>query len=234
MGGSITCLAVPGYPTGARTWEILASELPLSLGMRVIELPDHVGATLGDQRDALLATIEATRPTVILGHSLGAYLVGSVLSHLGERVALTVMIGGFASLSPEIVARIEAVVSLLEQGVLEGEARRQLVHDQLIAPDHLQGSAAECVESMFVGIPALDLTRMLRRGLDPSAKPVVRHRARSLVVHGTADRAVPLADGQHLASLGSKSRFVPIAGAGHFPHVVHAARVAREIAELLG
>lgn len=42
-----------------------------------------------------------------------------------------------------------------------------------------------------------------------------------LIVHGTEDEAVPLAEGERLAAAASRARFVPVEGAGHTFGAVH-------------
>jgi pimeloyl-ACP methyl ester carboxylesterase len=55
----------------------------------------------------------------------------------------------------------------------------------------------------------------------------------TLVLHGDADRIVPIESGRDLASTLQNSTFVAIEGAGHVPTLTHGTRVAEEIRSFL-
>ncbi len=68
-------------------------------------------ATLEDQREAVLAAVDATEgPVMVVGHSASSTLAWLVCDARPERVARVVMIGGFPSADGREYARVAGIV----------------------------------------------------------------------------------------------------------------------------
>lgn len=103
-------LLIAGLWLDKSAWDDVAPRLE-TLGHRpvALSLPGQgappVSATLDDQRDAVLAAVDAARgPVMVVGHSAAGTLAWMVADARPGKVARVVMIGGFPSTDGETYA----------------------------------------------------------------------------------------------------------------------------------
>lgn len=109
-------LLLAGLWLDGSAWDDVVPRLQ-DLGHRpvAVTLPGQgappAAATLDDQRDAVLAALDAfARPTVVVGHSAASTLAWIAADALPDRVARAVMIGGFPSANGDMYANFFPVV----------------------------------------------------------------------------------------------------------------------------
>jgi pimeloyl-ACP methyl ester carboxylesterase len=103
-------LLIAGLWLDGSAWERVASRLR-ALGHRPVALflpgqgAPPASATLDDQREAVAAAVDAVAgPSVVVGHSAAATLAWMAADTRPEKVARTVLIGGFPSGDGDIYA----------------------------------------------------------------------------------------------------------------------------------
>ena len=151
-----------------------------------------------------------TNCQIVVAHSLGLHFLSAACL---ERVQLLVIVGGFQRFHPEegVAARRSrrAVQRMLQRLPLEPQGLISDFYTQCFAP-----AAKECETMETANIPLLerDLKRLHTDQLDLT---VVETVPQTLLLHGGADRIVPLERAEHLHSQLPSSQLRVFADAGH-------------------
>lgn len=186
--------------------------------------------------DAARAVDELGGPLILIGHSMGGYIAQTLALSRPDAVAALVLIGtsaggpgimpvptattdvwqAAAGLSPEAYARRTMPLSLSAGWPdRHPEQFERLLAARLAHPTPQRtwrAQFAACQEFLAAGIDA-------RRVAAPT-----------LVIHGAADRVVPVENGRALAERIPGSRYREVPNAGHVVHLEQPRLVADEIA----
>lgn len=221
----------------ARRWDVLLPDLPGHGASRSPsgKLPGLTG--LVERTEGWLCHLSTPAPPVLLGHSLGAWLVLELLRRGRLEVA------GAVLLAPPAAGRIRGETALARAGDLVPEragdaaTARQDLERHLVeetaerrVPPELAADleTARLVDPRSYRSLLRNLWRRLTgpvRGLDPGC-PV-------LVVAGGEDRTTPPAEVAQVASAIAGARLELVEGAGHYLHAERPDRVAGLVEELV-
>jgi 3-oxoadipate enol-lactonase len=214
-------LCISGYPSGGREWVFLRRVLA-SAGDSVdqLSLPDGASTLLDQEHAIATAVTMQAEPVILVGHSLGAYLVARALSRLdAERVEQAVLVGGFARMPAETAAAHRGLADALEAGQLEGDPRRAIVEDLVVRPEVPNEEQHAAIDAMFMAPSGADLARMVRRGTQAADRAVEPFHVPAVVITGAEDRSTPPTLARELAALGSNARLHLVPSRGHFLQV---------------
>jgi pimeloyl-ACP methyl ester carboxylesterase len=217
-------LCVPGY---AATGESFARLRPLAADFDVRLLTIHAarGGNIINQYAALLARYadDFERP-VLLGTSFGGLVALRAAAQLRRRISGLVLISTYA-----------AVTSHLRRLLIETGVATAIEH----AAAHIPGIAYALLGSKRLDDAAAQELSRERTSIDRREKRErfaaairadVRHaaarlRVPTLIIHGGADRVVPVSAAHELARLIPDSSIVIIGRAGHLPYLTHPGEV---------
>lgn len=232
---------VHGSPGDHSVWKPLLDRAPGSCRCVVLDLPDHGVATdeLSEQLEVLEVDIAdaiirerrfgAGAPVLVVGQSLGAYLVAKLLPELGDSVERAVLISGFPSLPESVVEGRNALIEGLESGDITREAFRATAVELFLGPRRTTKQEL-LVAEMIEGTSTERLLRMLRRGNqagDPG-HAVKSFDTPAVVIHDAHDPAIPHELGAALADLGDRAELVTLEdSASHLPQVARVDEIAR-------
>jgi pimeloyl-ACP methyl ester carboxylesterase len=223
--GTLVC--VPGFSASGRTFARLA---PLSreFDLRFVAPPLQVsypGDPLITEAEVIAEDLRNVDRPVLLGTSFGGLVSIRVAAMLGDSLSGLVLTGAFArgtGLIPRLLPFMRHVLPVMQfaasplapvmarfvgGSAIDAEGRRLVVEDTRAIP------AAERARRLRV-IFRTDLTEMLG-GI----------RIPSLVIHGAADRLVPVSLAREMAARLPDTTYHEIAGSGHLPYVTHAEAV---------
>jgi pimeloyl-ACP methyl ester carboxylesterase len=182
--------------------------------------------------EILDAAGHAGRPAVLMGSSFGGMAVIAAAADRPDRAAALVLIGtapswAFVSLRLRAAAavqglvprraypRVFAAVMLPPLRRMDPEVRADLRAQMLHRTKEFVGASIHAMRG-FDAVPRLGSIRVP-----------------ALVVHGSDDGVLPPRGGAALAAGLPRATLVPLAGAGHLPHVSRAAETAAAIGEFL-
>ena len=244
-----------GWPLDSRSWE---AQLPalVQAGNRVVTY-DRRGFgrssrpasgydfdTLAADLDAVLTALDL-RDVALVGHSLGTGEVARYIGRHGtERLRGVVMI---ESLAPSFAKSDDnpwgvdqAGVAATQQAILADRYAwlTGLLKDFLNLDDHLGTRVSEeTVRAMWqAGADASPLATWAAPAgwLDDYSKDITRIDVPTLIVHGTADRILPIdGQGRRLHAALPDARYVEIEGGPHVLPVTHHAELNRELLAFL-
>ena len=144
-------LLIAGLWLDGSAWDKVVPALE-GLGHRAIPLTlpgqgdGSASATLDDQVAAVLAAVDkASGRPVVVGHSMAATLAWVAADHYPERIAATVLIGGFPGVDGSVYADFE-----IKDGVMPFPG-----WDMFEGPDSadLDEEARRAIESAAIGVP---------------------------------------------------------------------------------
>jgi non-heme chloroperoxidase len=252
-GPAVVLLA--GWPFGSRSWEPQVHAL-LAAGHRVITY-DRRGfgessrPTEGYDFDTLAADLDRLlhhldlRDVTLMGFSLGTgELVRYIGTHGTDRLKACVII---ESLAPSFVKSDanpggvdEAGVAGVQQAILDDRPAwlSGLIGDFLNLDDYLGKRVSEdTVRNMWNDGAAASpyaTWACVRTWLDDFSEDIKRIDVPTLIMHGTADRILPLeGHGRRMHAALPDARYVEIEGGPHVMCVSHAAEVNREVLAFL-
>lgn len=222
----------------AHRWDVLLPDLPGHGASRKPSGKPPGLTALVERTESWLKHLSPPGPPVLLGHSLGAWLVLDLLRRGRIQVA------GAVLLAPPAAGRSRGETALARAGALvptgseraEDAARedleRHLVEetaDRRVPPELAADlRRARLVDPRSYGALLRNLWRRLTgpvRGFDPGC-PV-------LVLAGGEDRTTPPAEVAQVASSLAGARLEVVGGAGHYLHAERPDRVAELVTEFL-
>lgn len=209
-------ILVHGTPGSASGWADYLLDPPPGFEVLALDRPGFGGSgpagamtTLAQQAAAVRALLPRDgRPVVLLGHSLGGAVVARVAADAPDRVAALVLLA--ASLDPAL----ETIHPMQRVGAWAPV--------RALLPRTLRNANSELMA--------------LKPELEALAAHLPRIRAKVLIVHGTADDLVPVANVPFMQARLSGARCVQtvlLEGANHFLPWNAEARVREAIAQAL-
>jgi pimeloyl-ACP methyl ester carboxylesterase len=221
----VAVLLLHGYSDSHRSYDLIRPLLPRAWRVIAPTMRGHgrsdrpeAGYAITDFAADIPAFLDAlgVERAIIVGHSLGAAVALEAAANHPERVAATVLIGGFAGFreKPDVIALIETVNQLSDP---VDEAFVREFQQGTVAAPNLRFIDVAVSESLRC--PAR-VWRAIGSGL-LSADPLAaasRCRAPAALLWGDRDNFVPRADQIALRDALPSSRFFTLAGAGHAPH----------------
>jgi|JI10StandDraft_1071094.scaffolds.fasta_scaffold612400_2 pimeloyl-ACP methyl ester carboxylesterase len=229
---------VHGEPSNAASFEPCLSELGLNGSILLFEAPDHGASedspslTVSAWADALAAYVVALDgPSVLIGHSLGAWAVAHVLPTLGARVTRAVLLSGFTHFPAETFAPYEALAAGLDAGAVSLDALVDIGAQAWLSSHSDPALKLTLLRQMLAREPMTRIARGLRRLREVESPAVIPtpYDTPTVCLHALGDRATPVDGGRALAALGSRSRFIEVEDDGHFVHWDHPHLVRKAI-----
>jgi len=254
-GSGAPVVLLHGWPLDSRSWEPQLHAL-LQAGQRVI-VYDRRGFgrssrpaegydfdTLAGDLDRVLTHLDLTDATVV-GFSLGTGELARYIGKYGsDRLRACVFIESlapsFAKSADNPTGVDEAGVAAVQQAILDDRFAwlTGLLGDFLNLDEYLgERVSEETVRSMWnAGSEASPIaTWACPEGwLDDFSEDVEQIDVPTLIVHGTADRILPIeGQGRRLHAVLPHARYVEIEGGPHVGCVTHAAEINRELLAFL-
>ena len=254
-GSGDPVVLVSGWPVDSRSWEPQVHAL-LQAGHRVI-VYDRRGFgrssrptegydfdTLAADLDALLSQLDLRDATVV-GFSLGTgELARYVGKHGTERLKACVFIESLAPSFAKSEANPsgvdEAGVAAVQQAILDDRLAwlTGLIGDFLNLDDYLGKRVSEdAVRNLWnagAGASPIATWACPVGWLDDFTQDIRRIDVPTLILHGTADRILPIeGQGRRLHAALPDAHYVEIEGGPHVMCVTHAAEVNRELLAFL-
>jgi magnesium chelatase accessory protein len=254
LGEGPVMLLLHGTGAATHSWRDLAPLLASDFTIVAPDLPGHgfttgrpaggltmpaMARAIGDLLDAL-----ALRPQIIVGHSAGAAIaVRMALDRLadpgaivGLAAALLPFPGFGAALFPTLARLlfVNPFAPHLFAGIARsgGETARFLLRS---TGSRIDAAGIACYERLF-GCPghcAGALAMMADWDLDHLARDLPRLAAPLRLIHGEADRAIPLARAREAAALVADGQLTVLPGLGHLAHEERPAEVAAIVRTLV-
>lgn len=226
-------LAIPGY---AATGESFARLRPLAtehdLRLLTMLTSDSQGEIIETYARTVAAFTRRFDRPVLAATSFGGLVAIAAARRLGDHLAGLILISSFAHLD-SWGARLLARSGLL--GPLQRLA--PLIPPtalRLLAGGRLDRAAAAELERESAQIDPREKHRRLVAAIEADLRDLaVRIEVPTLVIHGSADRLVPLNAAHTLVSCFHEARLRVIPGAGHVPYLTHPEEVNRLVAEFL-
>jgi len=237
-------LFVHGFPLDRTMWRPVASALtgwrrilPDLRGLGLSEGPQD-GHTMAEYADDLAALMDVLRvpKAVVCGLSMGGYVAFELLRRHPERVRALVLANTRAA--PDDAdgrAKRDATIARIRRdgpGFLADEMLPKLVGSDTARtmPDVVRQ-----VRAMVSGQPAAGLVGALTAMRDrPDSRPMLGGiTLPALVVHGSDDQLIPLAEARAMADAIPDAHFAVIPAAGHLAPLEQAVNTGRVIREFL-
>jgi pimeloyl-ACP methyl ester carboxylesterase len=184
------------------------------------------------------ATMTAWADVVMVGHSMGGLLAQEVWRSRPERIRALVLVGiGDEAWPAEQAVQFTGLVDMVAKSWGPELARAcadLLVGHRFLAnhPEFLDSFERRVAENYdLAGMPALGRAIAAHDDYQQSSATIS---VPTVVIHGTADTAVPMAAGQAMASRIPGARFVAVEGAGHASPMEAAGEVSAALEELIG
>ena len=255
-GSGSPVVLLHGWPLDSRSWEPQQPAL-VQAGHRVITY-DRRGFgrssrpstgydfdTLAADLDAVLTTLDL-QDVVLVGFSLGTGEVARYVGRHGTRrlrgcVMIESLAPSFAKSADNPQGADEAAVAGVQQAVLNDRYAwlTGLLGDFLNLDQYLgKRVSEETVRAMWqAGADAAPLATWAAPAgwLDDFSEDITRMNVPTLIIHGTADRILPIdGQGRRLHAALPDARYVEIEGGPHVLCVTHHAEVNRELLAFLG
>lgn len=219
----------------ATYWDEVVAVAPPGVRAISVDLPDFgydAPATTIESLEASfrehVGSLGVVEPLTLVGHSFGAWVVARALATPPRSVRRAVLIGGLSMLPAEMASAFRQGADALASGALPRDAFTASVADSAFAGDDTPG-LRERVAMTLGRYPDDRLLRALRlvAAIEPAARWVQPFDVPTVVVHGERDGSVPLALGERLASLGSRTELQIWPDVGHMLPLTQPERIAR-------
>jgi len=228
--GTIVC--IPGFSASGRSFARLA---PLSdeFDLHFVAPPletSYPGDAVESQAEVVADYIGGLENVLVLGTSFGGLVSLKVATMIPERIRGIVLIGAFARGTGFFPAGFSFMKTILPMMQIAA-APLAPVTARVVGGHRIDGHGKRAIVEDTRAIEAAERARRLRTIFRTDLTPLLCEiQAPSLVIHGTADRLVPIHLAREMASLLPDARYHEIARCGHMPYVTHPAQVL----EILG
>jgi pimeloyl-ACP methyl ester carboxylesterase len=226
-------LCIPGYAASAESFarlHPLAGEFDLRL--LTVTGTTEIGNAVEEQSETIAFLARRFDHPVILGTSFGGLVALRTAARLHRRISALILISTFATIDSAAIRLAErsGVLGAMEWlGALEPSAALRIVDGERLDDN----AAAELHrESQQLGYHEKH-ARLHAALLADLRGAASRIRVPTLILHGDADRVVPMSAANDLASHIPHAQFRVIKGAGHVPYLTHPAEVNGMLASFL-
>lgn len=252
LGRGPTVLLVHGAGGATQSWRHLMPILAETFHVIAVDLPGQGFTRLGARQRcglepmaedlARLCAAEGWQPRAIIGHSAGAAIalqMALTLNPVPRVVGINAALGNFRGLAGVVfplMAKALAMTPWVAQLFTASAARPQSV-TRLI-----EGTGSRLPDTDLRWYRALvsdrahvdsTLSMMAQWDLGPLLRALPRHPAKTLLITGDADKAVPPEVSAEAASRMPDARVVSLAGLGHLAHEEDAPATAAPILAFL-
>lgn len=223
--GTLVC--VPGFSASGRTFARL---VPLSreFDLRFVAPPLQVsypGDPVITEAEVIAEDIRTVRRPILLGTSFGGLVSIRVAAMLGDSLAGLVLTGAFArgtGLVPRLLPFMRHVLPVMQVAAFPLAP----VMARLVGGRAIDAAGRRVIVEDTRAIPAAERARRLRAIFRTDLTEMLEGiRIPSLVIHGSADRLVPVSLAREMAAGLADTSYHEIAGSGHLPYVTHAEAV---------
>jgi len=231
--GTIVC--IPGFSASGRSFARLAplsDEFELHFVAPPLET-SYPGNAVESQSEVIADYVAGLENVLLLGTSFGGLVSLRVATMVPERVRGIVLIGAFARgtgffpIGFSFMKRILPVMQIAAAPLAPVTAR--VVGGRTI-DDQGKRAIVEDTRTINAAERARRLRTIFRTDLTPLLCEI---EAPSLVIHGTADRLVPIHLAREMASILPDARYHEIPRCGHLPYVTHPAKVLEILGDFL-
>jgi len=198
---------------------------------------DCTTATLAEAALGLLDALEI-ETSHVMGISMGGMVAQQLALSAPQRVR-TLVLGCTFPGGPEAKMTDMAVVGMLAEAVLSGDAERTLRvgYDVMIAPAYAEDPANYAIYAEVAGLYPTSVPTLMAQlgavtGHDVSAR-LAEIEVPTLVIHGTGDRLLESVNGELVARLIPGARLELFDGAGHMFFWEEPARSAALVREFI-
>jgi magnesium chelatase accessory protein len=221
-----------------RMWSTLTERATAEATLHVLDLPGHgrsAEARTLDYADVEQQLTQYLRgigvPVVLVGHSVGAWLAARLACSASDSIERVVAICGFAQLGVEAAAFWARSAQQLESGELSRETFRAIAEAAFLDARGDSDAAVLALRQWLLGLSTARAISEMRLAaqLGAADAAVQPFTVPAIILQGDADRAMPLASGEQLASLGADARLTRVAGAGHLLPLQHTDLVAAAV-----
>lgn len=231
-----TLIVATALPGDEGVWTLLIRRIGGRVRVTFVDYPEPDPASetyfLDEAARRLRAAVEAERgPVVLVGHSVGAYLVGLVAPRLRRRDLGILLCSGLTRLLSEEVEFRSGLANALEDGSLSFDELCRLADEEYWGVD--EPEVRDLVRNFTRSADRATWIAILR-GLRPLAAPErwLRepfHEVATVVVHSRDDRVVRASEAEVFRSLASNATVHVLDGTSHFPQLTHVDLLARVI-----
>ena len=230
-----TLVCVPGFSASGRSFARLAP-LARTYDLHFVAPPLEVsypGDPVLAQAEVVADYMDEFDRPVLLGTSFGGLVSIRAARLLGDRLAGLVLIGAFARgthLVPKLVPFMKHVLPVMQIAA----APLSPVTAYVVGGGRIDSDGRRMIVEDTRSIPAAERARRLRTIFRTDLSPPLREIAvPSLVIHGTADRLVPVDLAREMSRLLPDSEYHEIGKCGHLPYVTHPDEVIRILESFL-
>ena len=255
-GAGSAVILIHGYPLSGASWELQVPAL-LKAGHRVITY-DRRGFGKSDQpaegynydtfAEDLRKLIQHLQlsDSALVGFSMGGGEVARYLGKYGSQgIAKAVIIGGVPPFLLKTADNPQGVDSAVFEGIQKSVAAdryaffaeffKNFFNTDLLLTRRVTEQVVQASWNLAAGASAIASVACVSTWLEDFRKDVERIDIPTLVIHGEADRIVPIdAAGRRTASMVKGARLVAIKDGPHAVNWTHAAEVNAELVSFLG
>ena len=221
------------FPLDCRMWADVRNRL--GEAGHAVSAPDLPGPVaepaLGAWADRLLRSVDG--PVVPVGCSMGGYLAFELLRRAPERVPGIGLVATRAGAETEesLRGRAETIALLEDEG---GPALWERLGPRLFGPEAPEAAVARARElALEQGTERLVAAVQAIRDREDSRDLLAATDVPAVVVHGTEDAIIPVAEAEAMAEALPRARLELVAGSGHLVPLERPEVVARAILDLL-
>jgi pimeloyl-ACP methyl ester carboxylesterase len=228
--GTIVC--VPGFSASGRSFarlRPLARDFELHFVAPPLDV-SYPGDPVTTEAEVVAAYLRDFERPVLLGTSFGGLVSIRAASLRGSSLGGLVLIGAFArgtGLIPRALPFMKHVMQVMQFAA----ASLAPVTARVVGGRRIDRAGAKAIVEDIRAISAQERARRLRSIFRTDLTSTLREiNAPSLIIHGRADRMVPVHLAREMAEALPDTLYHEISSCGHLPYVTHADRVL----EILG
>lgn len=230
-----TLVCVPGFSASGRSFARLAP-LSQTRDLHFIAPPldvSYPGDPVLAQAEVVADYLSDFDRPVLLGTSFGGLVSIRAASLVRENLSGLVLVGAFArgtALIPKVLPFLKHVLPVMQAAA----APLSPMTARLVGGRRIDRAGRRMIVEDTRAIPARERARRLRTIFRTDLSPLLGEiDIPSLVIHGTADRLVPVHLAREMSALLPRANHQEIRGCGHLPYVTHPEEVLRILVEFL-